>query len=110
MRLFAVADEMIMGRGVFGVFSTLEKAKEYLQDFELRTGFRCAISKLEVLGGEGDCTTVCVAYNHDCIHDVYLLDGLYASEWDAYEATGDRGLRVEFVVDFPERKRRLIDI
>ena len=107
MELFVVADEVLMGQGVFGIFSTIERAKAYMEDLALRTGFRCAINKLEVLGSEASCTKVCVAYNHDTIHDVYLLDGLYALAWDAYDATGDRGLIVEFVVDSPEQKRTI---
>ena len=110
MELFVVEDEMLMGQGVFGVFSTIEKAKTYMDDFQLRTSFRCAIKKLEVLGTREACSRVCVAYNHDCIHDVYFLDGLYALVWDAYEATGDRGMIVEFVVDSPELKRTIQDV
>jgi hypothetical protein len=109
VELFIVTDEMLMGRGVFGVFSSNEKAKTYMEDFELRTGFRCAIKGLEVVAGEETCTTVCVAYTHDCLHDIYLLDGLYALACDAYDATGDRGLIVEFVVDLPEKSRIVED-
>jgi hypothetical protein len=109
VELFVVADEMLMGQGVFGIFSTIEKAKTFMESLVLRTGFRCAINNLEVVGSEACCTTVCVAYNHDTIHDVYLLDGLYAIAWDAYDATGDRGLIVEFVVDSPEQKRIIQD-
>ncbi|MDR2017664.1 MAG: hypothetical protein LBQ00_02100 [Syntrophobacterales bacterium] len=109
MELFVVTDEMLMGQGVFGVFSTIEKAKVFMEDIQLRTGFRCMIKGLEVFGNEDRCSAVCVAYNHDCIHDVYLLDGLYALPWDAYEATGDRGLIVEFIIDSPEQKRTVQD-
>jgi len=110
VELFVVEDEVLMGRGVFGIFSTIEKAESYMQDFQLRTGFRCAIKKLEVIGSRETCASVCAAYNHDCLHDVYLLDGLYAAAWDAYEATGDQGLIVEFVIDSPESKRTVQDV
>ena len=105
MEVFVVADEMIMGRGVFGIFSTPEKAGTFLTDFELREGNRCAITKLKVFGGDRLLTRVCAAYNHDCLHDVYLLDGIYAEPDDAREATGDRGMIVEFAIDAPEEKR-----
>ena len=109
MDLYVVEDEVLMGQGVFGVFSTIDRASAYMEEFHLRTGFRCAINRLEVLGGLETCIKVCVAYTYDFIHDVYLLDGLYRESWDAYEATGDKGLIVEFVVDDPESKQVVTD-
>jgi hypothetical protein len=107
MELFVVADAMVMGQGVFGIFSTQEKARTYMDDFASRTNFRCTIAKHTVLGADRVLSRVCVAYIHDWIYDVYTLDGLYAEPFDAYEATGDKGMIVEFVVDNPEQKQNV---
>jgi hypothetical protein len=107
MEVFVVADEMIMGQGVFGIFSTHERARAFLDGPESRDGFRWAIIKMKVFGGNELLTRVCAAYNHDCLHDVYLLDGIYAEPPDAREATGDRGMIVEFAIDAPEEKRTI---
>ncbi len=109
MEFFVVADEVLMGQGVFGVFSTLDKAGAYLEDVQLRTGFRCTITQLSVMGYAATPDRVCVAYFHDCLHDVFILDGLYTDAALAYDATGDQGLIVEFVVDAPEQKQIVED-
>ena len=104
---FVVMDEMVMGQGVFGVFSTIDKARVYVEEFAPRTNFRCAVRRLSLIGEEGDSAAVCVAYTHDCIHDVFLLDGLYSDSLLAYDAVGEKGLIVRFVVDRPEEKQTL---
>ena len=36
--------------------------------------------------------------------DMHTLDGLYAKPEHAFEAGGEKGLIVEFVIDVPEKK------
>jgi hypothetical protein len=36
---------------------------------------------------------------------MHTLDGLYAESELAFEAVGERGLIVEFVIDIPEKKQ-----
>jgi hypothetical protein len=107
MELFAVTDEVLMGQGVFGVFSTHALALTYMEDFQSKTHFRCIVIKLPVTGEVSAPDKVCVAYAHDCIHDVFELDGLYGEPLLAREATGDKGLVVEFTIDAPGRKQNL---
>jgi hypothetical protein len=105
VELFVVADEVLMGQGVFGIFSTHDRALTYMEDFQTRTHFRCVIMKLAVTGNAAAPDKVCVAYVHDCIHDVFELDGLYGEPLLARDATGDKGLVVEFMIDAPDRKQ-----
>ena len=109
MEFFVVADEVLMGQGVFGIFSTSDKAEVYLADVQSKTGFRCTMTQLAVMGNAASPDRVCVAYTHDCLHDVFILDGLYSDPALAYDATGDQGLIVEFVVDAPEQKQVIED-
>jgi hypothetical protein len=107
VEFFVVADEVLMGQGVFGVFSTHEQARKYGEELEAKTHFRWVLMKLAVTGGIADRDKVCVGYVHDCIHDVYELDGLYGERTLAREATGDKGMVVEFTIDAPDRKKIL---
>ncbi len=104
MELFVVADEVLMGQGVFGVFSTRDLAQAYMEEFQRTSHFRCVIIKLPVTGRVAATDKICVAYVHDCIHDVFELDGLYGERLLAKDATGDKGMVVEFVVDAPDLK------
>jgi hypothetical protein len=106
VELFAVIDEVLMGQGVFGIFSTSELARKFMAQFQSNTNFRCRITKLTVTGGVAD-DKVWVAYVHDCIHDVFELDGLYGEPLLARDASGDKGMVVEFVIDAPGRKGAL---
>jgi hypothetical protein len=107
MELYVVADEVLMGQGVFGVFSTGERARAYMEHFQSRTHFRCTVTKLKVTGSGEHPQKVWVAYVHDCIHDVFELDGLYGEPLLAGDATGNKGSVVEFVIDSPDQKQVL---
>ena len=101
MELFVVIDKPLLGRGVFGVFSTLEKAKAYLESAE-RISDMCEIRPLPVMGRQACDYRVFAAYTYEGIWDTYVLDGLYAKASHASEAVGHKGRVAEFVVDAPD--------
>ena len=94
-------DKPLLGRGVFAIFSTLEKARAYLETAEKITDM-CEIRPLAVMGRQECDNRVFAAYIYEGIWDTYVLDGLYAKASLASEAVGHKGLVAEFVVDAPD--------
>jgi hypothetical protein len=103
--VFVVRDAMIFGKGVFGIFSTLEKATSFKDEFENESKYFCEINKLSVIGSYEFPDNVFAAHTYDLLYDIHTLDGVYAEQELAFEAVGDRGLIVEFAIDMPEKKQ-----
>jgi hypothetical protein len=101
---FIVSDAMIFGRGVFGIFSTLEKAVCFKEEFEKESKYFCEIKKLTVIGTYEFPSNIFAAHTYDVLYDMNTLDGLYAKPELAFDAVGEKGLVVEFVIDVPEKK------
>lgn len=102
MKLFVVADKMILGKGVFGVFTTHENALRFMEDFEQRTSNMCEIKEWPVIGFSGEQTHVFAAHTYNDLYDVYTPDGIYIELDDAYEAVGHKGLIIKIEIDLPE--------
>lgn len=107
LKVFVVMDKSIMGRGVFGVFSSMERATAFWED--LTTGDRNLL-EVKTLGVTGVCdsgTCVYVAHIYEDLYDVQVFDGIYATSFLARDASGPKGMIVEFVVDSPGTKKTL---
>ena len=105
MEVFIVRDSMIFGKGVFGIFSTLEKAACFKEEFEKENKYFCEINKLKVIGTYEFPGNVFAAHTYDMLYDMHTLDGLYAEPELAFEAVGEKGLIFEFVIDIPDKKQ-----
>jgi hypothetical protein len=105
-----VSDAMIFGKGVFGIFSTLEKAVCFKEEFEKESKYFCEVKKLTVVGAYELLGNLFAAYTYDALYDMHTLDGLYTKLEQAFEAGGEKGLIVEFVIDVPEKKRLKLSI
>jgi hypothetical protein len=101
---FIVSDAMIFGKGVFGVFSTLEKAVSFKEEFEKESKYFCEVKKLTVIGAYELPNNIFAAHTYDGLYDMLTFDGLYAALELAFDAVGEKGLVVEFVIDEPEKK------
>jgi len=104
MEVFVVRDAMIFGKGVFGIFSTMEKATSFKEGFEKESKYFCEINKLSVIGSYEFPGNVFAAFIYDLLYDMHTLDGVYAESELAFEAVGERGLIVEFVIDMPDKR------
>jgi hypothetical protein len=103
--VYVVSDAMIFGKGVFGIFSTLEKAACFKEELEKENNYSCEIKKLTIRGAYEFPGNIFAAHTYDLLYDVHTLDGIYAKQDFAVEAVGDKGLIVEFVIDIPEKKQ-----
>jgi hypothetical protein len=101
MDVFVVSDAMIFGKGVFGIFSTLDKAVCFKEEFEKENKYFCEIRQLTTIGSYTFPNNIFAAYTYDLLYDMHTLDGLYADSELALEAAGERGLINEFVIDVP---------
>lgn len=108
VELFILADSAFFGRGVFGVFSCADLAKEYKEKIE---GIFCEweIKKVELIGEGLTSQVVYAAYIYHELYDCYSLDGIYARKEDAKEAVGKKGKVVEFIIDFPAHRRIIFE-
>jgi hypothetical protein len=104
MDAFIVSDAMIFGKGVFGIFSTLEKAVCFKEEFEKESKYFCEVKKLTVIGVYEFPGNLFAAHTYDALYDMHTLDGLYAKPELAFDAVGEKGLVVEYVMDMPEKK------
>jgi hypothetical protein len=102
---FVVSDAMIFGKGVFGIFSTLEKAVCFKEEFEKENKYFCEIKQLIIIGSYNFPDNIFAAYIYDLLYDIHSLDGLYAESALALEAVGERGLIDEFVIDVPGKQK-----
>lgn len=105
MEAFIVIDDMVLGRGVFGIFSTAEKARTYKDEFEARTAIKCEVRQISIVGPCASPNAVLAASGYDQIHDWHIFEGLYGEMPLARDAVGAKGLVVEFVIDAPEKKQ-----
>lgn len=104
MEAFIVSDAMMFGKGVFGVFSTLEKAVCFKEEFEKESKYSCEVKKIHVIGTFEKTNNVFAALTYDGLYDMHTFDGLYARSDLAFDAVGEKGLVVEFVIDVPEKR------
>ncbi|HNZ59561.1 MAG TPA: hypothetical protein PLT06_09680 [Syntrophorhabdaceae bacterium] len=102
MKLFVVMDKMILGKGVFGVFTTQDNALSFMEDFEQKTSNMCEIKEWPLIGFLGKQTHVYAAHTYNDLYDVYTPDGIYIELDDAYEAVGHKGLIIKIEIDIPE--------
>lgn len=102
MKLFVVADKMILGKGVFGVFTTHENAFAFMDDFERKTSNMCEIKQWSLMGTLAERTHVYAAHVYDDLHGVYVPDGIYVELDDAYEVAGNKGMIIRFAIDVPD--------
>ena len=105
MELFVVKDKMHFGRGAFGIFSTYEKAQDFVDLCEQEHACMCEIKRLPVTGAYKFPDNVFAAHNYNELYDTYIFDGLYSAFLFAYDAVGDKGLILEFVIDSPETRK-----
>lgn len=105
MDAFIVIDDLVLGRGVFGIFSTSEKACTFKENVEERTNVRCEIRQISVIGPCASAESVVAAHSYDQIHDWHIFEGLYGDPVLARDAVGPKGLILEFVIDIPEKKQ-----
>jgi hypothetical protein len=102
MELFVVMDRSILGRGVFAVFSSLEKARSFGDDMYQSTNFQCEVKACPVIGGSGVPDKVYAAHFYDDFYDTHVFDGIYSESDLAYDAVGRKGLIIRFVIDSPD--------
>jgi hypothetical protein len=105
MDVFVVSDSMIFGKGVFGIFSTLEKAICFKEEFEKENKYFCDLKQLTIIGSYNFPDKLFAAYTYDLLYDIHSLDGLYAESELALEAVGERGLIDEFAIDVPGKQK-----
>lgn len=106
MEIFIVMDRHILGRGVFALFSTIEKAEKFMDEFTVETGNLCTISQMSVIGKYSS-QRVFAGYIYDSFYDTHVLDGIYADPVDARDGINPGGLVVRFVIDSPGEKEIL---
>ncbi len=109
MRLFVVVDRMILGKGLFGAFSTERKALDFCQEFEQSTGFAGEVKDLPVTGECSCPDTIFAAHTYDELFDLQIFDSLYGNQSYAREAAGTKGWVVELRIDAPEQRRIVVD-
>jgi hypothetical protein len=108
VEVFVLIDKMILGRGVLGVFSTNEKARDYMEEPRNLICNIAEIRHLTVIGAVKKQYAIFAAHDYDSFHDSYTFEGLYAKLDYALDAVGVNGLTIEFVVDMPE-STKIID-
>lgn len=108
MELFVLMDSAFFGRGVFGIFTCSDLAKEY-RDKMNDIFCQWEIRRFNLIGDKTEHGLVYVAYLYHELYDLYSLDGIYANEEDAKDAVGNRGMVVEFRIDFPSHKRLILE-
>ncbi|NLT23011.1 MAG: hypothetical protein GXX82_08195 [Syntrophorhabdus sp.] len=102
MELFVVMDRSILGRGVFAVFSSIEKARSFSDDMYRNTSFQSEVKTCTVIGGPDPSDRVYAAHFYDDFYDTHVFDGIYSESNLAYDAVGRKGLIIRFVIDSPE--------
>lgn len=101
MKIFAVRDKAWLGRGIFALFSTSDKAEQYLR---ASTGFirqSGEIAEIALLHCTHMPPEVFAAYTYDSLHDSHVFDGLYGDAAMARDAVGIKGNVVGHVIDIP---------
>lgn len=101
MELFVVMDKSLLGRGVFGIFSSLEKAQLFIKDFE----FHSRVVASPLVGAYDGSGKIYAAHMYDNFYDTHVFDGIYSRSEFAYDAVGQKGLIIEFMIDLPDEKK-----
>jgi hypothetical protein len=109
LELFVVLDKAFLGRGVFGVFSTIEKAEAFAEVLFEETHQLCSTTRCTVMGLEEYGETVYAAHLYNDLYDTYVVDGIYAKAAFAFDAVGDKGLIIRFKVDSPDEREIVRD-
>lgn len=110
MDLFVVLDKAFLGRGVFGVFSSMERAEAFAEDFHKKNGQPCNAARYSVIGHEENGDAVFAAHLYNDFYDTFVLDGIYAKAVFAFDAVGHKGLVIRFKVDSPDEGEIVRDI
>jgi hypothetical protein len=105
MELFVVMDKAMLGRGVFGVFSHIDTAESFVADLK----FHSIVMVFSLIGPYDGSGKVYAAHSYDHFYDTHVFDGIYSESELAYEAVGQKGLILEFVLDMPAEKRIIVD-
>lgn len=108
MELFVVMDSSILGRGVFAVFSSIERARSFSDDMYRNTRFRSEVKTCPVIGGSSSRDRVYAAHFYDDFYDTHVFDGIYSESDLAYDAVGTKGLIIRFVIDSPEDREIVV--
>jgi len=109
MELFVVMDRSILGRGVFGVFSSYENARSFGDGLYRQTHFQNDIKVCAVIGTTDPSGQVYAAHNYDDFYDTHIFDGIYSEHPLAYDAVGKKGLIIRFAIDSPDDKEILTE-
>jgi hypothetical protein len=102
LEVFVVMDKSIMG--AFGVFSSMEQATAFREGLTIGERNLMEVKPLSVTGVCDSGICVYVAHTYDDLYDVQVFDGIYATSLLARDASGPKGMIVEFVVDSPETR------
>ena len=104
MELFILMDSAFFGRGIFGIFTSLELALKYRENIG-EIFCQWEIKRVSLIGERPKEGLVYAAYIYHELYDCYTFDGVYASEDYAKDAVGEKGMIVEFRIDVPHHKR-----
>jgi hypothetical protein len=107
MTVFAVRDKAWTGRGIFALFSTVDRALEFLDRSTGIVKLCGEVTELSiVLGyGEGLPDTIFAAFTYDDLYDSHIFDGLYADRLVAWDVAGPKGQVFTFVIDSPDNNK-----
>ena len=105
MEFYIVMDKSILGRGVFGVFSSQKKALSFSEDLYRNTRFQSDVKACSIIGEPDPSGIVYAAHVYDHFYDTHVFDGIYSQNALAYVAVGMKGLIIRFIVDSPEDKK-----
>jgi len=101
MELFVVMDKAFLGRGAFGIFSSLDKAQSFMDDLK----FHSLVRTFPLIGAYEGPGKIYAAHSYDHFHDTHVFEGIYSQSELAYDAVGQKGLIIEFVIDLPGEKK-----
>ncbi len=99
MDVFVVLDKAYFGKGVFGIFSSADRAEAHVEVFGNAWGCTCEVRRFSLEGSLDPSGTVFAAFTHDSLYDVYVFDGVYTGAVAAYAAADKNGLVAELVLD-----------
>jgi len=104
LHVYVVVNKVMFGREAPGVFSSPERAHEYMDRRAGKSGYFCDSERSFVRGYYQPPRHVFAAHTCDRVDDVHLLEGIYAESTQAQRAVGRYGQIIEFAMDFPEDK------
>jgi hypothetical protein len=99
VEVFVVLDKAFFGKGVFGVFSSADKAAAQVEVFGNAWGCTCEVKQFSLDGSLDPSGTLFAAFTHDSLYDTYVLDGVYTEVVAAHAATNRKGLVAELILD-----------